>query len=90
MLGRPAKGKFADKITRLVEQAKHNEQWRHMYMTLEDLENAAYDRGLEQGEERGKIASAKNLLKMKVCTIEQIASVTGLSVEEVKSLESEI
>ncbi len=94
MLGRPAKGKFADKITRLVEQAKHNEQWRHTYMTIEDLENAAYDRGVEQGIKQGmehgaecsKLENAKNALSLGL-SIEQVKAITGLSEEEIEKLQ---
>lgn len=46
----------------------------------------AYDEGVEAGAKKKAIETAKNFLKMNVVTIEQIASATGLSIEEVTSL----
>ena len=40
----------------------------------------------EEGAHDKAIEAATNLLKMQVLTIEQIAQVTGLSIEELKTL----
>ena len=58
------------------------------------MKNAATREGLKQGLELGKkqgtedakIETAKNLLKMKLCSNEQIAQATGLSLSQVQSL----
>ena len=41
--------------------------------------------GLQQGSQQAKIETAKNALNMNL-PIEQIATLTGLSIEEVKNL----
>lgn len=54
----------------------------------------AYDEGFEVGEKSGAhnkaVEAAKNLLKMKLGTIEQIAQVEGLTVDEVQKLADEM
>ena len=50
----------------------------------------ALKEGREEGREEGRIEAAKNLLKMKLGTYEQIAQALSLSVEEVKQLALEI
>lgn len=46
--------------------------------------------GREEGLKEGRIEAAKNLLRMKLGTYEQIAQVQSLSVKEVKQLALEI
>ena len=46
--------------------------------------------GIEEGIVIGKRDDAKNLLKMKILTYEQIAQATTLSLEEVKQLAEEL
>ena len=55
-------------------------------MTLGEIEDAAYDRGLEQGLENAKLESAKRALAMGL-TIDQIANITQLSHEEIEKLQ---
>ena len=85
VLGRPANGDFASRLSRLVNDAKRNEQWRLQYMTFERFQNEAFERGKDET----RLETAKKLLQMNVCTIEQIASATALSIEEVKALAEE-
>ncbi|MBF0119499.1 MAG: DUF2887 domain-containing protein [Desulfobacterales bacterium] len=42
--------------------------------------------GKKEGKKEGKIETAKNLLLMKLLSIEEISKVTGLSIEEIKKL----
>lgn len=42
-------------------------------------------KGISQGSQQAKIETAKNALKMNL-SVEQIATLTGLSIEEIKSL----
>ena len=46
--------------------------------------------GIQQGAQEKAVENAKNFLKMKLGTVEQIAQGTGLSIEEVEKLASEI
>ena len=85
---------FTDKILDLVTDAKKNLQWKRQYMDLEREKLYAYDdglekgltQGLEEGAKKKAIEDARNLLKMNVLTIKQIASAINLSVEEVTAL----
>lgn len=77
---------FTDKILSLVKDAKKNIQLKRQYMELKREKLYAYDEGVEAGAKKKAIETAKNFLKMNVVTIEQIASATGLSIEEVTSL----
>ena len=77
---------FTDKILDLVTDAKKNLQWKRQYMDLEREKLYAYDDGLEAGAKKKAIEAAKNLLRMNVLTVEQIAEAEGLSVEEVTAL----
>ena len=45
----------------------------------------AFNDGITQGEKKAKLETAKNALSMKL-TLEQIASLTGLSVEVIQDL----
>ncbi|MCR5401268.1 MAG: hypothetical protein K6E78_06685 [Treponema sp.] len=70
-------------------------------MDLEREKTYAYEKGLETGRKAGlkegellgqkhkALESAKNLLKMKVASPEQISQVLGLSLEEVLALKNE-
>ena len=81
---------FTDKILNLVTDAKKNLQWKRQYMDLEREKLYAYDDGLEAGAKRKALEAAKNLLKMNIGTVEQIAEAEGLSIEEVKSLKESL
>ena len=62
-------------------------------MTLEDLENAAYDRGVEQGIKQGleqgaeysKLEDAIMLIEKYNATPEQAARDTGISLEKLNN-----
>ncbi|KOA21349.1 hypothetical protein CLHOM_02340 [Clostridium homopropionicum DSM 5847] len=65
--------------------------------TLDNIEKKATERGMqkgiqkgiEKGREEGKIEVARNFLKMGL-TVEQVAAGTGLTIEEVRRLKSDI
>ena len=46
--------------------------------------------GLQEGAEQKVIETAKNMILQSVGTLEQISSVTGLSVEEIDKLKEEL
>ena len=48
--------------------------------------SAAEERGIAIGEERAKLKSARNMLLKHICTIDQIAEITGLPEEKIKKL----
>ncbi|WP_052219839.1 Rpn family recombination-promoting nuclease/putative transposase [Clostridium homopropionicum] len=61
--------------------------------TLDNIEKRGIEkgieRGIERGREEGKIEVARNFLKMGL-TVEQVAAGTGLTIEEVRRLKSDI
>ena len=81
---------FTDRIRTLVQNAKHNTQWRRQYMDCEREKTYARDAGFEEGAERKAEETAANLLKMNVLTSEQISKVTGLSLEKIKMLSEDL
>ena len=56
----------------------------------EEAEIRGLESGMEQGLQQKAEETAKNLLKMKVLTNEQIAQATGLNIDEVKKLADEM
>lgn len=56
-----------------------------IFIAQEDRAASLYN-AMEQGERKAKIQAAKNLLSMHILSVEQIAQVQGLSIEEVESL----
>ena len=92
---------LTNKICKELKRVQGNEEWRAEYMTWEMLKQDTYDSGFSAGrnegiaigEERGislgayqkAVETAKNALSMKL-TLEQIASLTGLSVEVIQDL----
>ena len=48
------------------------------------------EQGIKRGTEQTKIETAKNLLKMKIGTVEQIAQATAITIEDVLKLQKEL
>lgn len=63
-------------------------------MTWERQQAYAFQEGQEEGiaigEKNKALEAAKNLLKMKLGTVEQIAQAEGLTVDEVLELQKEL
>ena len=95
LCGKNSEDNFTDRLSALVERVKMNAQWRHRYMTIEQeiklqVEARTKERLNEKLNEKldeSKLEIAKNLLKINISP-EQIAMATGLSLEQVKSLET--
>ena len=81
-----------------VDSCKNHQKWRAEYMLWKDQirewKDEAREDGLAEGREEGArnkaIETARQLLKMDLLTVEQIATATQLSVEEVVKLKQEI
>lgn len=76
---------FAKKISQLVEDAKHNTQWRKQFMDLEREKNYAYHNGLAEGRSEQAIEDAKSFYANGV-SIEIIAKSLNMTVEEVDKI----
>ena len=78
----------------LVEKKKENEKFRSDYNAMNlhdrDIQRAAKREGFAEGARETAIMNAKNFLKMNVLSIENIAQGTGLTIEKVQKLASEI
>ena len=96
--GQTANDDLTKKLEEKVLFAKKNSTWRHQFMTWqqtidEEVEIAreeayqdAYREAYHKAYHKKALDAARNLLSLNMLTIEQIAKVQGLSVEEVKSL----
>ena len=92
----------SEKIAMLQQQIKENEKFRRDYAAMNlhdrDITRAAKQeglrqgllQGLSQGAEQKAVEAAKNLLKMELLSIEQIAMVEGLPLETVRDLQQQI
>ena len=88
---------FTDEINGLVEQAKLNEVFRSDYLTMNlreyDLRRMGREEGITIGEQRGietnKLDNARNMLADNVA-VERIARYTGLPLETVRNLKTEL
>ena len=99
IIDKKSTSEFTTKLDTLVEQTKLNEIFKGDYMAWGLAEFDAEQRGkkegysagvsdgIQQGEYKAKIETAKNLLAMGL-SIENICKATGLSIEEVKLISS--
>ncbi len=89
---------FTKKLNILVEESKINNKFRNDYLAMNlhdrDIRWIALAEGkqigLQEGAEQKAIETAKNMILQSVGTLEQISSVTGLSVEEINKLKEEL
>jgi len=89
---------FTKKLNILVEESKINNKFRNDYLAMNlhdrDIRWVALAEGkqigLQEGAELTKIETAKKMILQSVGTLEQISSVTGLSVEEINKLKEEL
>lgn len=86
-----ASDKFTGRVLELLRDAKRNTQWRKQYMEWERektyIREDAIEEGRAQGAQAKAVEAARNMLNLKVGTIEQVAQITGLSVEQVLQLQ---
>ena len=94
----PGEDDFTKRLSATVEMIKENDKFRSDYaaMNLHDYdlttraEEAGREKGLEEGALKKAIEAAKNLLRMKLGTHEQIAQAQELPLEKVQELAEEI
>ena len=85
---------FADKIVKLVEDAKRNTQWRkqfmdfkhHLSQSFREGKEAGFKEGLKEGEQNKAVETATNMLIKKYPTSD-ICEITGLTLEQVLELQ---
>ena len=93
---------YTNSLQDYVKAAKKNAQWKEQYMTYERIQAYAYDNGKEagiaegitqgvlQGAQQKAVEAAENFLKMNILSPEQIAQGTGLPLEQVLELKSQL
>lgn len=85
---------FTQNIENRVEELKINEIFRSDYMMealpLFDSRRAGLKEGIVTGERKKVVETTKQLLKMNLGTIEQIATVVQLSIDEVLEIKKEM
>ena len=81
---------FTSNLKTYVDDAKHNMQWRHQYMTYLRQRNYDLEEGMEKGRRQKAIEAAINLIKMEKLSPEEIAQAQGLPLETVLKLQKEI
>ena len=95
-----ASSQYTERVAQIVEKYRKFPKYKREYMDLmqtelyyagreEDARQLGIEEGIEQGTLQTKIETARNLLNMKILSPEQIAQSTGLTLEQVKTLESQ-
>ena len=76
---------FADRVSKLVEDAKHNTQWRKQFMDFKHYMSQSFNQGkevgLQEGEQKKAIEDARKLLADKKYTAEEISTLLQIPVE---------
>ena len=80
---------FSERIIKLVENAKHNTQWRRQFMYFQDYMNESFDQGKKEGVQEKAEESAIAFLK-EGDSPEKISRCIGLPLEKVLELQEQI
>lgn len=84
-----AENEFTSKLNGLVEEARHNTEWRRKYMTWEQEVALSYENGVEEGIEQGIVQGREQLTKKMISaglSLEKIMEITGLTKEQLEKL----
>ena len=76
---------FTRRVGGLVENAKRNTQWRQQFMEWDREMACMRAKGRKEGAQEKAVEAALNALAMNL-TAEQVAQITGLSLEQVQDL----
>ena len=76
---------FADKISKLVDDAKHNTQWRKQFMDWEIEKAYSFDAGKKEGEQMKAIEDARSFYE-NGASIELIAKSLHMTEEQVREI----
>ena len=87
----PTKGSGDELVEDIDRQVSrfNSDEWRRRHMTLQELMDRNYERGLEQGRAEGELEAARKLARaMKAGgePVERISRYTGLFADEIESL----
>ena len=76
---------FTSNLKNYVDDAKHNMQWRHQYMTYLRQRTYDMDKGREEGAHDARLETARNMLAEGI-SVATVIKCTGLAEEEVSEL----
>lgn len=80
---------FADRVSKLVEDAKHNTQWRKQFMDFKHYMSQSFNQGkevgLQEGEQKKAIEDARNFYA-NGASIELIAKSLKMTEEQVRKI----
>ena len=90
----PGEDDFSKRISAMVEKIKDNDKFRRDYAAMNlhdrDIQRAAKKEGIavgfEQGTRQKAVETARNMLKIRLGTVNQISQITNLPIEEINNL----
>lgn len=88
LFGKEPDSGFTDRLSRLVDRAKHNAQWRHRYMTWEQEMKIQVDEKVKEQLEDSKLESARKMLGDSI-PAEAVSKYTSLPLDKVLELKKE-
>ena len=81
---------LTEEMNNLVENTRINAEVELEYMTLEEKLNEFKAEGIAEGEKKKAVETARNLLLMTDFSIDKIAKITLLPLEEIEKLKQEL
>lgn len=90
LCGGGSESAFTERLDGMIEQAKHNAQWRQQFMTWEMALKEEGEEKWQEGAWQTRLETAGNLLGIGLLSLEQIAQVTALPIEQVEQLRREL
>ena len=81
---------FADKVSKLVENAKHNTMWRKQFMDLEREKTYAFNNGKQEGTQQKALEDAMILIKDFNVSPEEAAKKMNAPLEKLLQLQAEM
>ena len=89
----PGKDSFSVRLSSTVEKLKNDDKFRSTYLAMNlhdfDIKKEAFENGKQAGSQQKAVEAAKNALGMNL-SAEQVAKITGLSLEKINNLISEL
>ena len=90
LCGGGSESAFTERLAGLMERAKHNAQWRQQFMTWEMALKEEGEEKWQEGAQQTKLETARRMLEASIGTLEQIADITALPIEQVEQLRREL
>ncbi len=85
--GKEPEDDFTRELDEAVQSVRKNEKWRLDYMTLQMNYQEKYEQGYDEGDRKRAISVAMRMIETNKLSSEEIASYSGLSLEQVLELE---